>query len=416
MSRSEAIVIGAGLAGLVSAYYLKRAGYDVRIVERGADVALEASFANGGLLTPSMSDPWNAPGVHWELLRAIGRSDGPLSLYPQALGEYLGWGLRFLANSTSDRYRQTMQANFTLAALSVVEMRALRQQCGFDYNLGTRGTMKVFREAKSFETSTARSQELRAHGLEFEVLDAAGVIAVEPLLADIREAIVGGLHYPTDETGDARMFCTELARVLAERGVHLQFGQRVRRLRIENGRVRAVETDAGVLDADCVVVAAGAWSSQLVRGLHIRPVKGYSLSVDAPADVPLSIAVVDDGLHAAATPLGRTLRLAGTAEFSGWRPHLDPKRVRMLWDLLGAMSPRLAAAVDRSSAKPWCGFRPMAADGRPYIGGTGVRGLFVNAGHGHLGWTQAAGSGLLLSQIVCGETPTIDPRPYAVGR
>jgi D-amino-acid dehydrogenase len=363
-----------------------------------------------------MSDPWNAPGVHWELLRAIGRKNGPLSLYPQALGEYLGWGLRFLANSTAERYRRTMQANFALAALSVVEMHSLRQECGLDYNLGTKGTMKVFREAESFETSTARSQALRAHGLEFEVLDADGVIAVEPLLADIRDAIVGGLHYPTDETGDARLFCVELASFLVARGVRFQFGQHVRRLRIESGRVRGVETDAGVLDAGCVVVAAGAWSSQLVRSLSIRPVKGYSLSLDAPRDVALSIAVVDDGLHAAATPLGNTLRLAGTAEFSGWRPHLDPKRVRMLWDLLGAMSPRLAAAVDRSTAKPWCGFRPMAADGRPYIGGTGVQGLFVNAGHGHLGWTQAAGSGLLLSQIACGEAPAIDPRPFAIER
>lgn len=417
MSQDRTIVIGAGLAGLASAYYLRLVGHDVCVLDRNVDVGLGASFANGGMLTPSMSDPWNAPGVHRLLLQSLGRKDSPMCVDIAALPRYLGWGLKFLANSSVSKHRRAMEANFALAALSVVEIRRLRHEHRLDYSVGLKGTMKVFRDATSFASSKARSRELRDHGLQFEVLDAAGTIDIEPQLADIRDSLVGAIYYPADETGDAQAFCRELKRFLAQRGVSFRFGGEVRGIRVEQRRVRAVVTDSDEIDARRVVVAAGAWSPRVLSALNIRPVKGYSLSIEGvPSEQMLSVAIVDDALHAAATPLGSTLRLAGTAEFSGWNSTLDARRIEMLWNLLEALNPGLVAVVNRANAKPWCGFRPMAADGRPYICATHVAGLFVNAGHGHLGWTQAMGSGLLLSQLIDGKTPVIDPRPYALQR
>jgi D-amino-acid dehydrogenase len=417
----EIIVIGAGLAGLCSAYFLRQAGLAVRVVERNAEAGMETSFANGGMLTPSMSDPWNSPGVFWHLLQWLGRKDAPMLLRPSAIGHYLGWGLKFLAHSSEPKHRAAMEANFTLAAYSVAQTRQMREDCGLSYALGTKGTMKVFRDAAAFATMRAHIEHLRNQGLSFELLDPAGIVRIEPRLAEVQQAFVGGIHHPQDETGNAYLFCRELQRWLAGRGVAFSFDTTVRRIVVEQGRIAGVETASGLMRTRRVVLAAASWSPMLAAPLGvrlgIRPVKGYSLSVrlKRPELMP-SLAIVDDALHTCATPLGDTLRLAGTAEFGGWNLKLDPDRLQNLWNFLAALSPSLNHAADRESAKPWCGLRPMTADGRPYIGATSVEGLYVNTGHGHLGWTQAAGSGKLLSQIVTGQEPTIDPAPYAVHR
>jgi len=420
MSRGDVIVVGGGLAGLASAYALHEAGYGVQLLERREDVALETSFANGGILTPSMPDPWNAPGVHWQLLRWLGREDAPMLLRPRAIPGYFGWGLRFLAASAPRSYRASMQANYRLCAYSLDRLRAWRAALGLEYALGTRGTLEVYRSPGSFEQAVAEVRSLGSLGLVGEPLDPPATARLEPLLDEIRADLVGAIHFPADESGDALLFCRGLRTRLEARGVRIALNTAVRAVRVTAGRAVGVETAAGFLPGEHVVMAGGPWSTALLAAcgvtVHVRPVKGYSLSVPIDTEAGPRHALSDDSLHAVMTPLGATLRLAGTAEFSGWDMTLRPKRVQALWRLLSALSPTLSRTVDRASAQPWCGLRPMSADGRPYIGATSVAGLYVNTGHGHLGWTQAAGSAALLAQLISGSPAAIDPRPFAVAR
>ena len=420
MTRGDVIVVGGGLAGLSSAYALHEAGYAVRVLERREDVALETSFANGGILTPSMPDPWNAPGVHWQLLRWLGREDAPMLLRPRAIPAYLGWGLRFLAASAPRSYHGSMQANYRLCAYSVERVRAWRAALDLEYALGTRGTLEVYRNPASFEQAVAEVRSLSPLGLVGEPLDPAATGRLEPLLEEIRGDLVGAIHFPADESGDALLFCRGLRARLEARGVKVALNTAVHAVRVSAGRAVGVETEGGFLSGSHVVMAGGPWSTALLAAcgvhVHVRPVKGYSLSIPIDPGSGPRHALSDDSLHAVMTPLGATLRLAGTAEFSGWDLSLRPGRVQALWRLLAALSPTLARSVNRSSAKAWCGLRPMSADGRPYIGATSVAGLYVNTGHGHLGWTQAAGSASLLAQLVSGVPTAIDPRPYALTR
>jgi D-amino-acid dehydrogenase len=420
MSRGDVIVVGGGLAGLTSACALAEAGYAVRVLERREDVALETSFANGGILTPSMPDPWNAPGVHWRLLRWLGREDAPMLLRPKALPGYLGWGLRFLAASAPRSYHAAMQANYRLCAYSLERVRAWRAAMQLEYAVGTRGTLEIYRDARSFEQAAEEARTLAPLGLVSHALDPADTARLEPLLEETRGGFVGALYFPADESGDAWLFCRALRARLEARGVRIDVGTTVSTVRVSAGRAVGVETTGGFVPGAQVVVAAGPWSTALLGAcgvrVQVRPVKGYSLSIPVdPARGP-RLALADDSLHAVMTPLGATLRLAGTAEFSGWDLSLRPGRVQALWKLLATLSPTLARSVDRAAARPWCGLRPMSADGKPYIGAAAIAGLYVNTGHGHLGWTQAAGSATLLAQLMTGAPLGLDARPFALAR
>ncbi|WP_026353218.1 FAD-dependent oxidoreductase [Solimonas variicoloris] len=418
MSSESVVVVGAGLMGLCTAAALHQRGYDVRVIERGPDVGLETSFANGGMLTPSMSEPWNAPGVQWQLLKWIGRADAPMLLRPEALGHYLDWGVRFLASSTRVRYQAAIRANFLLSAYSMQTMRKLRAALDLHYCDARTGTLKIFRDQASLDASMKRGEALKDLGLLCLHLTTDQILKRVPLLATKSATIVGGIYYPEDEVGDAHLFCQALRSALMKRGVAIECGTTVTGFRTQGGGVVAVEIEGGEIAARCVVVAASAWSPALLKPLGIklpvRPVKGYSLSVrlSDPALLP-PLPIIDDDLHAAATPLGGMLRLAGTAEFCGWNARIDPARIETLWRFLKSCSPELFDAAHPDDARSWCGFRPMAADGRPYIGETQIRGLYVNTGHGHLGWTQAAGSGALMAAIIDGGHPPIATAPYS---
>ena len=418
------VVVGAGLIGVASAYHLRVRGHEVTLIERAGGPATGASHANGGMLTPSMADPWNAPGVWRDLLRWIGRADAPMLLRPRALPALAGWGLRFIRASSPARYHDNTLRNLRLAADSVAGMARLRAQEPFDYLADLGGTLKLYGEARAFEAGLRKAGTLAPELITVRPLDRPQVLDLVPALADVAHRIVGGLHFPKDESGVARLFTERLCAAAERRGVRLRFGCEARAIDAGGGRVQAVRTARERIPADAIVVATGCHAPFLLRGcgvkLPIAPVKGYSITCTPAADdatpAPLALPIVDDALHAALTPLGASLRIAGTAEFTGFDTRLDAARLGNLRGLLSAVLPAHAARLLSGSVTSWAGLRPMSADGVPCIGPCGPRGLFVNAGHGHLGWTLADGSGRLLADLVEGVRPALEPRDYAPQR
>ena len=417
----EVVVIGSGLAGLASAWGLNEQGYSVRVIEQQDQVAMATSFANAGMLTPSMADPWNSPGIWRTLLRYAGREQGPIVLRPEALPAYLSWGLRFLRYSSAARHRHSTRANFVLAMHSLQQFQRLRRHVQFEYDLRTAGTLQLFRDQASFDQAGAHAERLRQLGLRADVLDRAALVQREPSLSNSAASLLGGIHFPDDETGDAHRYCLALAGYLRQRGVEFEFGTTVESLRVEGGHIVSLRTGAGDRDARRVVLSAAVASPGLLAplGIHlpIRPVKGYSLTVDVAdrADIPQR-SLIDHHLHGAITPLNGRLRLAGTAELAGFDGQLRRSRLDQLWHMLSRLLPQTEAQLDRASARAWCGFRPMSADGIPYIGASPIAGLYINTGHGHLGWTQSMGSGQLIADLIGGKAPAVDPAPYRISR
>jgi D-amino-acid dehydrogenase len=416
----DAIVVGAGLMGVATAHALLARGYRTTLVEAREGVALETSHANGAMLVASMPDPWNAPGVHRHLATSLFDPHSPMKLRLAAVPSLTTWGIRFLRNSTAARHAAATRANYALARYSVAQTRELRERLGLRYDASTAGTMKIFREAGAMEGPLALARMLAPLGLEFAVLDADGAVAAEPALADVHGQIAGALRFPGDEAGDAFTFCESLAAQFERGGGVVRRSTRVRGLTADRAGVTGVALERETLSAPLVVVAAGNGTERLVRSvglrLPIRPAKGYTLTFDqAPAGSP-RLPVVDDALHAAVVPLGSRLRIAGTAEFAGNDLSIRRERIENLVNLLRAMYPGIAARLDLAAGRPWTGLRPMSADGLPFIGATRIRGLYVNAGHGHLGWTLAVGSARLLADALDGRAPEIDPTPYAASR
>jgi D-amino-acid dehydrogenase len=413
------LVVGSGLIGVTTAYFLRCRGYQVTVIDREEGAGRDASFANGALLTPSMPEPWNAPGCWRVLLASLGRPDAAFQLRLRALPALAGWGVTFLRNSRAAVFERNTLTNLRLALHSLKVMESLRQQTGIEYDRATPGTLRVFRDAAALDRATAAANRLSSEGLTFRRLSPKEIVELEPGLAPIVARLAGALHYRTDERGDAYRFCVALADHLRQRGVEFRFRTEVLSLEVHSRRVTAAMSVGERFVADRYVVAAGSYSTPLLRhiGIHlpVRPAKGYSITFDTGRNLrSLSIPVVDNDWHAAVVPLGARIRVAGTAEFAGFDRTLNPDRVRNLLRLLREVLPE--AHFDPADAKPWCGLRPMSADGVPIIGPTPISNLVVNTGHGHLGWTMAAGSAHLLADLMSGESPCLDPTPFYLSR
>ena len=413
------VVLGCGLAGIATAWFLREQGADVLVVEREDAPAQGASFANGSLLTPSLADPWNAPGVGRALLRSLGREDGAVMVRLKALPSLLSWGLRFLRNSSRARFEASFLANLRLAVHSQAAMRGLMQSHSLAFAHAADGTIKIYRDQAAFRQGREAAAWLAAE-IPHQVLDRDRLLTLEPALAPIIHRLAGAIHYPQDELGDARLFCEELRRLAEGQGVRFRFSEAVIGAQRVGRRIAALITAQGRLEADRFVLAAGSCSWPLGKRLGlpipVRPAKGYSISVPlGEADPKLGHAVLDDSLHAAVVPLGGALiRVAGTAEFTGFDGHLNPHRIRNLERLLNQVLPEFGYASE--DVQGWCGFRPMTPDGRPIIGPTPIENLYLNTGHGPLGWTLACGSGRALARLMTGAAPETDLAPFDYGR
>jgi D-amino-acid dehydrogenase len=415
------IVIGAGLSGVTAAWYLRQHGHEVTVVERREAAGLETSFANGGLIAPSQPDPWNAPGILGKLIHYLGKEDSPFLLRPSAIPGMIGWGLRFLRNSNEAAWKRNTLAGCAIGMYSLRLIRALRAETGLAYDIGTNGTMKIFRDQQALDAQIAMVRMLEPLGVRHVVHDRAATLAQEPALQSIGEQIVGAVYFPDDEYGDAHQFTQALAAAGAQRGIAYRYGETVTGIDVAAGRFAGVTTDRGELAGDALVFAAAAWTPALAKPLGLRvwinPVKGYSVTVSTAGwnNAP-RVPIMDDVLKVAIAHFGGKLRMAGTAEFTGWAPEMNERRARNVLDTGIKLLPELAQQAERAGVKFWTGLRPMSPDGSPFIGPTGVPGIFINAGHGPMGWGYACGSGKLAADLVHGAKPEIDPAPYAPDR
>jgi D-amino-acid dehydrogenase len=415
----KVLIIGSGLIGVTSAYVLQRSGHRVTVIDKEMGSGLKASFANGALLTPSMAEPWNSPGSWRVLVNSLGRSDAALQLRLRTLPSLIGWGRCFVRNSVPAAFERNAQSNLRLALYSLQVMKIISERTLLDFAHAEYGSLRIFRDPVSLAKASASVERHRASGLPCRVLSRAETIDLEPALTPIAHKLAGSVHYETDQTGDAYRFCVGLTKYAQRDGVEFRFNTEVSSLEMCTEGIKGVRCGNERLTADAYIVAAGSYSPRLLKqaGIQIpvRPVKGYSVTFGPTQQTCLlRTPVVDDQLHAVVVPVGPLLRAAGTAEFAGYDHSLRTDRVRNLLKLAQEILPD--EALDFENARSWCGLRPMSADGVPIIGGTAIPNLLVNVGHGHLGWTMAAGSAQMLADLVNGKSPPLDPTAYSLSR
>jgi D-amino-acid dehydrogenase len=412
------IVLGGGVIGVTSAYFLRKAGHEVTVVERQPGPALETSFANAGEISPGYASPWAGPGVPVKAVKWLLMHHGPLVLRPKLDPSMWVWMASMLRNCTAERYAVNKARMVRVAEYSRDVLKALRADTGIAYDERTRGTLQVFRTRAQVDGAHKDTEVLKDYGVAFETLDRAGCVAAEPGLATSADKIVGGLRLPGDETGDCHMFTKALAKLAADLGVTFRFDTKVERLIAAGDRVTGVATSAGVLSADAYVVALGSFSPLLVRPLGVNapvyPVKGYSATIPIvdEAHAPVST-VMDETYKIAITRLGDRIRVGGTAEVSGYALAVNESRKATLNHSVGDLFP---GGGDMSRATYWTGLRPMTPDGTPIIGGTRYPNLWLNTGHGTLGWTMACGSARITADLLSGTTPDIDVSDLSLAR
>jgi D-amino-acid dehydrogenase len=409
----KVIVLGGGIIGTTTAYYLQRQGHAVTVVDRQPGAAMETSFANGGIMSPSQAEPWGAPGVPLKILKWLGQEDAPLLLRPRVIPSILGWGVRFLRSCSEERYWASVKRNLRLALHSAAAFKEIRADTGLRYDEQTNGSLKVYSTAESLDGAARVTELQRAFGLDHKVLSPRECAAVEPALAPSVDRIQGGLHFPQDESGDCFLFAQGLAEICRQRGVAFLWDTGIKGLVREGDRLSGVETDRGRLTADAYVLALGAYSPLLARGvgvtLHVCPVKGYSITVPGePWPAGPQIPVVDEGRKFGLVRFGSRLRAAGSAEIAGYDTVPSDKRATAILNAAADLFPDFTRCIAAAPPKLWCGLRPVTPDGPPILGRLPPANLFVNTGHGHLGWTLSCGSAKVVAALVSGADPGLD--------
>ena len=411
-------VLGAGVIGVTTAYYIAKDGHEVTVIERQPGVALETSFANAGEISPGYAAPWAAPGIPRKALRWLFMKHPPLILRPQFDLATASWLLATLRNCTRARYAINKSRMLRLAEYSLECLIALRGETGIAYDERSRGTLQLFRTQQQLDGIAKDVAVLEADNVPYEVLDAAGCMRAEPGLANSDVRLAGGLRLPGDETGDCYIFTTALAELAAGLGVTFRFDTTIGELRADAGRITGVVTDKGEVTADAYIAALGSYSTRLVKPLGLRlpvyPVKGYSITIPitAPERAPVST-LLDESYKIAITRLGDRIRVGGMAEISGFNTELHPSRRETLEYSVSSLFPGAGAL---RKATFWSGLRPMTPDGTPVVGATKLANLFLGTGHGTLGWTMACGTGRVIADLVSGAKPEIDVSDLGLAR
>jgi D-amino-acid dehydrogenase len=417
------VVLGGGVIGVSTAWALVQQGAEVTLVERQSDVALETSFANAGQVSPGYSTPWAAPGIPLKALRWLFQAHAPLAIRPDGSLFQWRWMAAMLANCSASRYAVNKERMMRLSEYSRDCLRSWRAETGIAYDARSQGTLQLFRSQAQLDAAARDVAVLQDCGVPFELLDAAGVVGTEPALAHASAPISGGLRLPNDETGDCHVFTRELAALACTRGMTLRSGCTVQALESDGQRITGVRL-AGAggregegLQADAVVLAAGSYSRDLLLPLGldipVYPVKGYSLTMPlSDASLAPQSTVLDETYKIALTRLGDRLRVGGMAELAGFDLRLNPRRRATLEKVTRELFP----GGDLAQAQFWTGLRPMTPDGTPLVGATPLRGLYLNTGHGTLGWTMACGSAQLLADLISGRQPAIRTEGLDMGR
>ena len=420
------IIIGSGLSGLTAAYFLAREKVDVMVIDRAGGPGLETSFANGALLAPSSVAPWNSPGLPGLLLRSFARRGAPVLIRPRQMLALAGWGFRFLANARESPHRRATLKNTALARYSRQVLDELMQQESLEFGFQATGTLCLYRDKTSLRTAMAQPELVAHAGVRHERLEVDGIVELEPELEPISKDLKGGLYFPEDALGDAYDFCRSLHKLCEREGVKFRFSETVTKLHSQAGRLTQLQTERDETErdthqteeterdthrADAYLVAAGSYSASLVASLGlrlpVRPAKGYSITLPRAA-LKTRHPVLDRDQHIVVTPLGDQLRVAGTAEFAGFDRHLRARRIDNLIHQFGKVYPRHAASLRREQIREWVGLRPMTPDGLPFLGATPISNLYLNTGHGPIGWTLACGSDKSVADDILGRTPSID--------
>lgn len=404
------LVLGAGVVGVASAWYLNRAGHEVTVIERQPGAGLETSFANGGQISVSHAEPWANPHVLPKALKWLGREDAPLLFRLRCDPALLRWTLSFLTHCPPGRTRANVRAIVALALYSRRLLGELRAETGIAYDQLQRGILHFYTDAREFAAANAAAALMREFGCARHVVSADECVRIEPALAAARSQLVGGDYTADDESGDAHRFTRELAALAAARGVTFVHGTAVERFELVGGQVTGVVAGGRHFAAEACVVACGSWSTPLLRplGLHlpVYPAKGYSATLPlSEASVAPTVSLTDDGHKIVISRLGQRLRIAGTAEFNGYDLTLNPVRCQALMRLASALFPALRPAGEPEF---WCGLRPATPSNVPLVGRTRIPGLWLATGHGTLGWTLACGTGAALADLLSGRRPEPD--------
>jgi len=412
------LVAGSGVIGVSSAWYLARAGFEVTVVERQPAPAHETSFANAGQISPGYASPWAAPGVPLKALKWLFSKDAPLVIQPGLDPRQYLWLLQMLRNCTTQRYAINKARMLRLAEYSRDCLDELRAETGITYEGRQLGTTQLFRTQAQLDDASRDIAVLEQYSVPYEVLDRAGIVKVEPALAGVVDRLAGALRLPRDQTGDCALFTQRLAERAQAAGVEFRYNATVEALEASGNRITGIRIDGKAEKADRYVLALGSYTPQLLASVGIRlpvyPLKGYSLTlpITDPAMAPAST-VLDENHKVAVTRLEQRIRIGGIAEVCGYNLSLPPRRRATLEKVVADLYPH---GGDLTRAEFWTGLRPATPDGTPVVGAAGFDNLYLNTGHGTLGWTMACGSGRYLADLIAGATPQISSAGLDISR
>lgn len=411
------VILGSGVVGVASAWYLRQAGHDVTVIDRETGPAEETSAGNAGQISPGYAAPWAAPGVPLKAVKWMFQRHAPLAISLDGTQFQLRWMWQMLRNCDARHYAENKGRMVRLSEYSRDCLKALRESTGIQYEGRQGGTLQLFRTAKQYENATRDIAVLEDAGVPYQLLESSRLAEAEPALAEVAHKLTGGLRLPNDETGDCQLFTRRLAEMTRQAGVVFRFNTPVDKLLVEGDRLCGVQCGDEFIKGDGYVMAFGSYSTAMMKGMvdiPVYPLKGYSLTIPLKEEsgAPVST-ILDETYKIAITRFDQRIRVGGMAEIVGFNKALLKPRRETLEMVVGDLFPR-GGFIEQATF--WTGLRPMTPDGTPIVGRTPYKNLWLNTGHGTLGWTMACGSGQLLSDLISGRTLAIPFEDLSVAR